>query len=78
MAARAGDEFALFTNGSQRLVVRGNHNGVPMTRSELHSLSDQGYKWSAHSHPGASDLVLDNSGIPGDRLVLDIYLRLEI
>ena len=73
LTAKTGDEFALFTNGGQRLVVRGNASGVPLTRSDLESLSNQGYKWSGHSHPGTSDLVLDASGIPGDRLVLEIF-----
>ncbi len=73
LTARTGDEFALFTNGSQRLVVRGNARGVPIDRSELQSLSEQGYRWSAHTHPGTLDKHLDASGFPGDREVLRIF-----
>ena len=28
---------------------------------------------AAHSHPGTSDNVLDASGKPGDRLVLELF-----
>jgi len=73
LTAKTGDEFALFTNGSQRLVFRGNAGGVPLTKSELQGLADKGYKWSGHTHPGTTDIKLDASGWPGDRMVLDIF-----
>jgi len=71
--AKTGDEFALFTRGSQRLLIRGESYGVPLTEKVILSLKKQGYKWSAHSHPGTSDNVLDASGKPGDRLVLELF-----
>jgi hypothetical protein len=73
LTAKTGDEFALFTRGSQRLLIRGESFGVPLTEKVLLSLKKQGYKWSAHSHPGTSDNVLDASGKPGDRLVLELF-----
>jgi len=48
LTAATGDEFALFTRGSQRLVVRGDANGVPLTVSQLEKLHQQGYRFSAH------------------------------
>jgi len=33
-------------------------------------LKSEKWKWSAHTHPGTKDLVLDASGTPGDRTVL--------
>ena len=73
LTAATGDEFALFTRGSQRLVVRGDANGVPLTVSQLEKLHQQGYRFSAHTHPGTSDLVLNASGKPGDRAVIEIF-----
>jgi len=73
LTAKTGDEFALFTRGSQRLLIRGESFGVPLTEKVILSLKEQGYKWSAHSHPGTSDNVLDASGKPGDRLVLELF-----
>ena len=57
LIAQTGDEFALFTRGSQRLIFRGNRNGVPLTKAELLELKTQGFKFSAHTHPGTSDIV---------------------
>ncbi|MET0052131.1 MAG: hypothetical protein ABW095_13775, partial [Candidatus Thiodiazotropha sp.] len=73
LTAQTGDEFALFTRGSQRLMFRGNQYGVPLTESELAGLKAQGFKFSGHSHPGTSDITLNASGTPGDRRVLEIF-----
>jgi len=73
LTAKTGDEFALFTCGSQRLLIRGESYGVPLTEKVIISLKKQSYKWSAHSHPGTSDSVLDASGKPGDKLVLELF-----
>ncbi len=73
LTAQTGDEFALFTRGSQRMIVRGNQYGVPLTRSELAELQRQGFKFSGHTHPGTSDITLNASGTPGDREVLRIF-----
>lgn len=73
LTAKTGDEFAIFTRGSQRLVVRGNPNGVPLSIKQLENLQKQGYKFSAHTHPGTSDITLNASGFPGDRAVIQIF-----
>ena len=73
LTAQTGDEFALFTRGSQRLIFRGNQYGVPLTKSELAGFKEQGFKFSGHSHPGTSDITLNASGFPGDREVLQIF-----
>lgn len=72
LTAMTGDEFTVFTRGSQRMVVRGDSTGVPLSVSELEALRDAGWRWSGHTHPGTDDLVLDASGRPGDRMVLEI------
>jgi hypothetical protein len=71
LTAHTGDEFAVFTRGPQRLLIRGNPRGVRLTENELIALRNAGWKWSGHTHPGVADLVLDASG--GDRKVLEIF-----
>lgn len=70
LTAKTGDEFAMFTLGSRRLIVRGNKQGVSIGDKLLEKIKTENWKWSAHVHPGTSDLVLNASGIPGDRLML--------
>ncbi|HWO21689.1 MAG TPA: DUF4157 domain-containing protein [Kofleriaceae bacterium] len=73
LTAKTGDEFTVFTKGNQRMIVRGTPNGVDMSVAELTAMKKAGWKWSGHTHPGTSDLVLDASGHPGDRMVLEIF-----
>jgi RHS repeat-associated protein len=75
LTAATGDEFAVFTRGSKRLVVRGDMRGVGLSVSELAALRDGGWRWSGHTHPGTGDIVLDASGRPGDRAVLDLLAQ---
>jgi len=78
LTAATGDEFALFTRGSQRLVVRGHRNGIDLSVGDIKLLQEQGYKWSGHSHPGTFARDLEASGNiggaaqSGDRFVLDL------
>ncbi|WP_395689816.1 LysM peptidoglycan-binding domain-containing protein [Caenimonas koreensis] len=69
LSAATGDEFAMFTAGGRRLVVRGSSNGIPIgtldgTAQEL----AKGWRWSSHVHP---DGVLRSS--MGDRTVLSVF-----
>ena len=59
LTAHTGDEFALFTKGKERLVIRGNKGRVNIDVSEAKQLSKQGYKWSGHTHPGISYLCIE-------------------
>ena len=52
LTAETGDEFAMFTRKGGRLIFRGDTNGVPIRPHELNKLSNQGYRWSGHTHPG--------------------------
>lgn len=71
LTAKTGDEFAMFTLGSRRIIIRGNNNGVNI-KKWLPQLQSEGWTWSAHTHPGIRDTVLNASGIPGDRQVLKL------
>ena len=71
MTAATGVEFAVFTRKSERLVIRGNKNGVPGSIKELAELSRQGYRFSGHTHPGIGRNVLMASD--GDYLALQQF-----
>ena len=73
LTAHTGDEFGLFTLGSQRIVVRGTEKGLEIRGMFSDKLLSQSWKWSAHTHPGLSDNVLMASGTPGDRQALQAF-----
>lgn len=52
LTAKTGDEFAMFTKGKERLVIRGNAYSVNVNAETALKLASQGYKWSGHTHPG--------------------------
>ena len=56
LTARTGDEFAMFTKGGYRLIVRGNSIGVKIGIEEAAALAALGYRWSGHTHPGSGEL----------------------
>lgn len=52
LTAKTGDEFALFTKGKERLIIRGSRYSVNISEKEATELYKKGYKWSGHTHPG--------------------------
>jgi hypothetical protein len=71
MTAYTGDEFAMLTNGARRMVVRGTATGVPIDVDLAAELAGRGWRLSAHTHPGSTDLILMSSA--GDRAVLSAF-----
>lgn len=71
LTAKTGDEFAMFTKGNERLVVRGNSTRVNIGVEEAKKLSAQGYKWSGHTHPGTDINVTVPSS--GDKEILKCF-----
>lgn len=71
MTASTGDEFAMFTKGGSRLIIRGDSGSTPVTVDEARKLKAEGYKWSGHTHPGTTRNVLQPS--PGDHAVLNAF-----
>jgi hypothetical protein len=71
LTAKVGVEFAIFTRGSQRLIVRGNSRRVNIDVDIAEKLAEQGYRWSGHTHPGFHRLVLIESD--GDKDVLRTF-----
>lgn len=71
LTAFTGDESALFTKGNERLVIRGNSVSVKIDVDEALELSDQGYRWSGHTHPGTNINSLFSSDV--DRAILSVF-----
>jgi hypothetical protein len=71
LTAQTGDEFAMFTTGGRRMVIRGDFRSVPIGEVDATQLAGMGWRWSAHTHPGTSIQVLRSSG--GDRAILNYF-----
>lgn len=73
LTAKTGDEFAMFTRKNERLIIRGNQFKVNINSDEAKMLSDRGYRWSGHTHPGADFSCLQPSD--GDYKILDCFTQ---
>lgn len=71
LTAKTDNEFAMFTLGSERLIVRGDTESVPITVQDAAELNRQGYKWSGHTHVGGTKNDLRPSR--GDRVILKVF-----
>lgn len=71
LTAVTGDEFAMFTKGGERLVIRGNAVQVNIDNIAAKELSKLGYRWSGHTHPGFDYNSLQASS--GDKAVLQCF-----
>ncbi len=71
LTAKTGDEFALFTKGSERLIIRGNACMVNIGLEEAKKLAKQGWRWSGHTHPGLDFLAMQPSD--GDYEILNCF-----
>ena len=71
LTAKTGDEYAMFTKGNERLIIRGNSRMVNITAEKAKELVNEGYKWSGHTHPGNTSLCLTASN--GDHLILNAF-----
>lgn len=71
LTAKTGDEFAMFTKGNERLIIRGNSIKVNIDFAQANQMSQQGYKWSGHTHPGDTFLAMQPSD--GDYSILECF-----
>jgi len=55
LTAVTGDEFAMFTMGARRLVIRGDDWHVNINDKTAALMNAQGYRWSGHTHPKLYD-----------------------
>ena len=71
LTAYTGDEFALFTKGNERFVIRGNSVSVNIDIEQAKQMAEQGYRWSGHTHPGTDYLCMQPSD--GDYSILACF-----
>jgi hypothetical protein len=53
LTAKENVEFAMFTRGSERLIVRGDKYSVNINQFDAVRLNSLGYRWSGHTHVGS-------------------------
>ena len=71
LTAFTGDEFAMFTKGGKRLIIRGDKISVNIGNDSAECLAAEGYRWSGHTHPGFDYLCMQPSD--GDYSILDCF-----
>ena len=71
LTAETGDEFAMFTKRSDRLIIRGNEKKVNIDVDAAEQLAKEGYRWSGHTHPGIDFIAMQPSD--GDYAILDCF-----
>lgn len=69
--AKTGVEFAIFTRGSQRMVVRGDEMRVPIDIKDAAEMKSDGWRWSAHTQPGLE--TRHTTASSGDQAVLEAF-----
>jgi len=71
LTAKNGVEYSLFTKGQTRLIIRGDETHVQVTPEIAEAMAKEGWKWSGHTHKGATDI--DRYPSDGDRLILKAF-----
>lgn len=71
LTAKTGCEFAMFTKGGTRLIIRGNDHMVNIHPADATKLANHGYRWSGHTHPGITTFCLVASS--GDYDILGAF-----
>lgn len=71
LTAETGVEFAMFTKGGDRLIIRGDTKSVNVDVETAQKLAQEGYKWSGHTHPGLDMNAMFPS--EGDKLILSCF-----
>lgn len=71
LTAKTGCEFAMFTKGNERLIIRGNSVKVNIGIEAARQIAEKGYRWSGHTHPGTDFFCLEASD--GDYMVFECF-----
>ena len=71
LTAVTGVEFALFSRGSERLVIRGDETHVRIDVDMAKQLRNKGFTWISHTHPGFDRKCLLAS--KGDKIILNEF-----
>lgn len=62
LTAKTGVEYAMFTKGNERLIIRGGTVNVNIGEKEAAELQKAGFKWSGHTHPGDAAVLQASAG----------------
>jgi hypothetical protein len=73
LSAVTGDEFAMFTKKSDRLVVRGDEGHVYISDKRAIELSTDGYRFSGHTHTGLYHNGMELEPSDGDYGILKYF-----
>lgn len=71
LTAHTEVEFAMFTKGGKRMVVRGSATMTNITVEDARKMSAEGWKWSGHTHPKTGYWSLQAS--EGDMAILRAF-----
>ena len=73
LTAETGHEFAMFTKGGERLIIRGDSFRVNVYLEDAMALASAGYRWSGHTHAS----IEQNSTIAsaGDKDILACFVQ---
>ncbi|MDR0197507.1 MAG: hypothetical protein LBI36_04735 [Oscillospiraceae bacterium] len=71
LTAATGVEYAMFTKGRERLIIRGDERKVNVDIELAKELSGKGYRWSGHTHPQANINYVFASD--GDKAILECF-----
>jgi hypothetical protein len=75
LTANTGVEYAMFTKGNERLIVRGDERKVNVGVEEAALLNEQGYRLSGHTHVGTGLNMLLASD--SDKIILREFKQEE-
>lgn len=75
LTAETGDEYAMFSKGKTRLIIRGDATKVRVDKNIAGQLANDGYRWSGHTHPGTDAFCLLPSD--GDKAVLSCFRQMQ-
>lgn len=70
LTAETGVEYAMFTKGNERMIIRGSAGKVNIGEREAEELKRAGFKWSGHTHPGDATVLQASAG---DYHILSIF-----
>ena len=71
LTLETGHEYAMFTKGGQRLIIRGDAIGVDVTYEMARKMAEDGYTWSGHTHTSIETNSLISSN--GDQRILEAF-----
>lgn len=71
LTAKNGVEYALFTKGQTRLIIRGDETHVHITPDVAEAMAKDGWKWSGHTHRESG--AMSTMASDGDLLILNAF-----